>query len=1702
MAARQGILKPSEEGTVQEDEAHPQNSREKRICSPQENPEDFPPETLRDLELPGLVPQSSPGTRMMLASIGLDGPDLLNTPPLSFPQNHISTDVRAESVKGEEGEVEERAEEQGPVISHFAGTTKGVPMVRRPQPPPKPRCERPFTTNRKLCTSVKVPGPETKAGGSCSHSSSHWHVHSHVTPSDPKHLNKNKAAVPAPSTSTTHGLKSTAELLMEAQIISGVRCVAPSIKPAQETSLTLDDPPSSSGSEKKRNPPSAAGLVFGELLGDDYLTEGSVSSGTFGVFPPRVFKPCSPPHGLPRQATRTPEADMYYKKTIHHLCTSRHSEVLPVELQLVSRACHSSNQFGAVAQRLLQRAALVHCCSAQVDQHRTVTVERPCAALSELQQKVFAANPSPQAPETLPDWKRIAGYYVETPQMMLHGQSAQLCDSELKMFWKPAPPKLSCTPSYVRDKLFPKYQPAGRVVSGGNQQLVHLSRDPPPSEPSSCTKNIIARKCRSLLDIRAEESAPPISQLLPQTECLKRSVSSPQLCPATDTSLRVQCDFSSVTRELEVITQQLLASSQPKDPSIKLRNLQQTLPLDPQEPTVEPTGLIMSTQVQRCQGQGKGHRRHHKRAQRGKKLSQAKMAYVQQKLKEPPRKLFRSESLWILPQKPKTRPQWHHLPRRPSLPPLLDFQSFVEKQGDEPDMVSSHEWVRDIWKAWTNEGPSLDRVDLSQTLEQGLTMATLEQEVAKLTDEMAKQRAVKAFDLCRRGALYTKLGHLSKALEDLNAAISLEPHLLDAYWHRHRVYLLKNNQQDALYDLNFIIERNKRHADALESRAEIYRTRGEVALAIINYTQAIKCRPHDGDIYFRRAEMYERQDKMSLAMEDYAAARRINPHRTDALMKRGLYHFNSSNWAVALDDFTSLLQQEPRVATAWTYRGRICMKMGRLQEAVEYFSLAIHLDPNNWLAFHYRGCLLRKSLPEQALRDLSVSVLINDHSENISAFLHRGLVYSDQRQWRKALLDFEAVIKLDRGLIYMLHLEQNGRAVRMFSKALSADPTCSRAYACRARAFHKLNDLRRALKDVTSAIHLTPDVQDLHVMRCLYLCDMKHFTLANVSVQYAVQMNEGLASSPMLQATVSSFLGDDAQAIGLLVEATQKSFSAPILIQLGKLQMKAQSFMEAADSFMKAIGILSSDSLSNHHQTAEPFYLIGLCYIKQHELQQAVIAFSKAIKVNPCHAEAYHQRGVCHARLQQPESLQDLNRSLTIDPSLFQVYLSRAAFYGAKGFYSKAILNCNEAISIQPNSTRAYLYRGALKIRLKAYKGAVEDLSVATAIDQTCSFAYYNRGLCYQLLRNHKLALRDYGITLLLPGPKQLAFKTLVNRALLYTELNDPCNALEDFLDASDRSPEDAAIHHALGVYHHRLGQLQESVKAYTQAMRFHPFFLEAYVGRGNALMDYGHNQARKQAQRDYLSALHLDPLCQSARICLAYNFQVFGRFQWAWNQFTVAAELTPRNWAAFEGRAVVNLQMGSMYAAFQDISSALKLNPLSEQLFTNRGVINQLMGDKVNAMRDYKKAISLIPSYALAYFNAANLYFYNRQFEQACEYYSRAVELDPQDESALLNRAITLSLLRKVPEALSDFSLALELNPSFAHVFLNRANLYCSLKEYQLAEKDLNDALRLQPSDALLYKLRSEVRGHLGLTQQALQDYETALELHGDLET
>ncbi|OWK08861.1 hypothetical protein Celaphus_00015432, partial [Cervus elaphus hippelaphus] len=619
------------------------------------------------------------------------------------------------------------------------------------------------------------------------------------------------------------------------------------------------------------------------------------------------------------------------------------------------------------------------------------------------------------------------------------------------------------------------------------------------------------------------------------------------------------------------------------------------------------------------------------------------------------------------------------------------------------------------------------------------------------------------------------------------------------------------------------------------------------------------------------------------------------------------------------------------------YRGRTYFQRHFYKQAVQDLSIAVHLEPNNWLALYYRACLFRKSNPLRALQDYSVSALINDGYENLSCFLHRGILYADLKLWWLAICDFEAVICLERtitlayiniGLIYLLHLDNYIEATSYFSEAIRHDPMYIQSYICRAEAY--------------SLIEL----------------------------------------SPIQQALIYSFCENHDKAVQVLDGIMVNKPDVPMYILLAKAQMKAKRNKEAMRMFKKALDLISySDKgLNPLAASADCLYHLGLCYMEEGSLQLAFDSFTKAVKANPDFPEVFYHRGLCKVKLHKSGSILDFNRAITLDPKHYQAYLSRVAYYGLKGRYSKAILSCNEAIKIYPQSVRAYVYRGVLKYYSRTYKLAITDLTTAINMDKNSYIAFYNRALCYTKINELQMALTDYGIVLLLNAGETVTLNTFINRGLIYAELEQFSFALEDFKQAALISKTNVNLCQATAICYHRNKEFEEAVNFFTWAVKIDPRFLDAYIGRGNSYMEYGHDEATKQAQKDFLKALHFNPVYTKARICLGYNLQAQGKFQKAWNHFTIAMEVDPKSYLAYEGRAVVCLQMGDNFAAFQDINAAIKINATAEFL-TNRGVIHEFMGQKQNAMRDYQEAISLNPTYSLAYFNAGNIYFHHRQF-------------------------------------------------------------------------------------------------------------------------
>ncbi|XP_078515478.1 tetratricopeptide repeat protein 6 isoform X2 [Lissotriton helveticus] len=1265
------------------------------------------------------------------------------------------------------------------------------------------------------------------------------------------------------------------------------------------------------------------------------VPRASVSKCALGQSPPALL------------ATWIPRDKESGHGTVHHFCTSAPSRVLPFSLQLASKVHHTIDRLRPVMQveTILQALQQDEWCfpdkPSTPDTSETSCLFHegiPVSALLDTHGKDSVVVLPPRTEDSLEEWQRVAEYYVEGPRLELVGGKVGLYSESTKMFWTPAPPKFSTPLTAIKEVLFQKYESFLPVDIGNDEFLREVLEDEVSEEELDRTGNFLMS--------RPGRSASLPNLTLPETTscrkkmkaCLVRRWPSAPHVPASKELVSLPNDFQSSMKELKLLKEQLaepevlydsepspVLPTQPEEkpgtspPSEKKEEQQEQIqPLNPMPTT--PSKVTLADEARKS---GKKFviyppKKKGKRSKKG--LNPEKLKEVHEHLRQPPRTITSSVSLQRLNIHASLRSaafanRRHE--RKASLPLALDFNTFAEARGGIADL-GEREWVRDLWNTWFDDvfphsrppsmakepevqaskpselepvkavpGVSLRLVSSVTPVLLDDTTATVqdvEAEVHRLTELIEQPGETSVFLFCRRGALYRRLGKLSKALKDLGRAIAMEPLLLDAYWQRHLIYRLQEQNANALDDLNFILKYNKNHADAYLSKAEICKSQGDITLAIINYSQALKIRPEDGDIYYSRAEMYERRGELILAMDDYAQSFLYNPQRTEAMMKHGLHQFENGNWNAAILDFTALLKQNHNDAHARMYRGRACMKQSRYAEAVEDFCAAIHLDPINWLTFYYRGCLLRKTHPQRALQDFSTSVLINDGFENLNSFLHRGILYTDLSLWDEAICDFESVLELDRtmamayvniGLICLLHQDNYYKAIRQFSAAIQVDPTSTRAYLCRAQTYHKIHELPKALKDVTRAIHLQPDAIQMYIIRGLYLFEMKQYDLASFCIHYAAEMDQG--TSPVQRALVQAFHQDYPKAIELLSVALKVQPTLSMFILLGKIQMKAKKAKDAVDSFMRALFLLHPPEKRPMltRESAEIFYLLGLCYVEQVNLLKALDAFNTAIKADPGYTAAFYHRGVCRMRLNQSKAIQDFNRALAVNPKQFQVYLCRAAFYGFTKRYTKAIMNCNEAIKLEPSSVRAYLYRGALKYYAQVYKLAVEDLTKAAQMDPACSLAFYNRAVVHHETKAYEKALADYSTVLLLGPCKETDTKTLHNRGVLYLELKDYGNALQDFKEAMEKHPSDVRILLVLGLCHHRLRQFAEAVGVFDQVLKLDPLSADAYVGRGNSYMEYGHMQATYQAQRDFLRALHLSPKCLKARISLGYNLQL-----------------------------------------------------------------------------------------------------------------------------------------------------------------------------------------------------------------------------------
>jgi len=159
----------------------------------------------------------------------------------------------------------------------------------------------------------------------------------------------------------------------------------------------------------------------------------------------------------------------------------------------------------------------------------------------------------------------------------------------------------------------------------------------------------------------------------------------------------------------------------------------------------------------------------------------------------------------------------------------------------------------------------------------------------------------------------------------------------------------------------------------------------------------------------------------------------------------------------------------------------------------------------------------------------------------------------------------------------------------------------------------------------------------------------------------------------------------------------------------GQALLKREAYADAVPYFSKAIA-------------AQPDYraYIGRAGAYQHleRLEEAIGDYSQAIRLKPDSALAYHERGICLARLKQDDrAFTDYNRALELGPANPITWNGRGVIYLHRKEYQKAIADFTEAIRLRPAFPQAFKNRAAAEKASGDTAGANADLKQAAQLE-------------------------------------------------------------------------------------------------------------------------------------------------------------------------------------------------------------------------------------------------------------------------------------------------------------------------------------------------------------------------------------------------
>ncbi|MDZ7950200.1 tetratricopeptide repeat protein [Nostoc sp. DedQUE09] len=192
----------------------------------------------------------------------------------------------------------------------------------------------------------------------------------------------------------------------------------------------------------------------------------------------------------------------------------------------------------------------------------------------------------------------------------------------------------------------------------------------------------------------------------------------------------------------------------------------------------------------------------------------------------------------------------------------------------------------------------------------------------------------------------------------------------------------------------------------------------------------------------------------------------------------------------------------------------------------------------------------------------------------------------------------------------------------------------------------------------------------------------------------------------------------------------------------------------------------------------------GESYRLMKRYTEALQDLDRTIELDPNDQWALAHRGNIYRYIKRyPEGLQDLDRAIELDPNDHWALAVRGDIYCLIKRYAKALENLDRAIELDPNYQWALAHRGNVYRLIKRYAEALKDLDRAIELDPNEQWALAHRGNVYRLMKRYAEAFKDLDRAIELDPNEHWA---LAHRGNVYLMLKQYNKALTDFNHSID----------------------------------------------------------------------------------------------------------------------------------------------------------------------------------------------------------------------------------------------------------------------------------------------------------------------------